>query len=127
MSGGESINRAEPLPKAIDAEQYASWLPPGVAIKRLEGLLHEREAQNEIFQRICNGEVFCAARTVTMYIPGGTIEVIDYGTLGPFLWMYNGAPESYDLIWKTGTHTLSRPTGGSGSALVRIECFGIRL
>lgn len=71
-----------PLSRSIEPEEYASWIPPPLAIKRLGAFLSDSEARAEIYQRLSGGELLCSARSATWYKSQSPyIEVVDFGRL----------------------------------------------
>lgn len=109
---------------SISPEEYERWLPPAVAIKMLEPILSEASAKEEIYSRLCGGEIECVARTANWHHQR-SVEIKDFGRLGSFIWQLN-KPRAFELIWRTGTHKLGRPLHPSSSTQFPVECFGIR-
>jgi hypothetical protein len=110
---------------SMDPAAYERWIQPPVAIKKLEPILHLNHAKSEIHRRICGGEILTVARTSNWHTPR-EIKVRDFVRLSQYLWASNPEPEDYDLLWKTGTHTLTRTIDPRFSTRYDIQCFGIR-
>jgi hypothetical protein len=116
------------LGPSLEPEAFERWLTPPIAIKKLEPILTDDEAKAEIYRRLCGVEALSIARTANWYKPRD-VDVRDYERIGSFLWKVNKEPKSYDLIWKTGTHTLKRPelsATGRDTVYFNVDCFGIR-
>lgn len=123
--GNRGASSPDPFEMSLDPAAYERWLPPLAAVKKLEPLLKPSEAKAEIYRRISGGEVLTVARSSTWYTRNG-LDLRDYARLGAFLWAFNSAPSDADLLWKTGTHTLSRVLNHLSTQRYNVECFGIR-
>lgn len=111
--------------KTISEAEYELWLPPPLALKRLSALLSEGPAMEEIYRRLCEGQVRSVARTANWYDQQGFSTDRHFELLHDFLWQTD-KPRDYDNFWKTGSHTLSRRLFASSNKQYPIKCFGIR-
>ena len=86
----------------------------------------DNDARTEIYRRLVAGELLSVARSSTWFQEDGLFEIKEYSRLGAFLWTVNSVPAADDLIWKSGTHTLTRPGWPDSDIRYNVDCFGIR-